>query len=208
MNQSHWENVYQNKPVNQVSWFQQNPKVSLELIEHARLPKEANIIDVGSGATRLISELVALGFYNVTVLDISRAALAKAKAQLKSLHRDVNTFEWLVGDITQIDLDIEKYALWHDRAVFHFLTEREQRQAYIRNLHSSLKKNGEFIVATFSLDGPEKCSGLPVVRYDVEGLVKTFGPSFELLETKTESHQTPFDTEQAFVYCRFKKIRS
>lgn len=205
MNQSHWENVYLNKSSKQVSWFQESSTISLEMLQSCKNTKHANIIDIGSGTSVLVSQLINLGFANLSVLDISQAAINKAKLKLGD---DENKVSWLCGDITEVELKREFYDIWHDRAVFHFLTQADKRQAYIEKLKQSLKPGGNFIIATFELEGPEKCSGLPVVRYDHKTLEKLFSENFKLISSKKESHLTPFDTRQEFIYCHFQKTHA
>ena len=202
MNQHHWENVYKTNSAEQVSWYQEQSSVSLKLITQCNLLKSANIIDVGCGASSLVLDLLKRGYSNLSVLDISEAALLKAKQQLGQLSAQV---KWMCDDITQIELEDCKYHLWHDRAVFHFFTEAKQRQAYIKTLVTSLAEKGNFILSTFALDGPQKCSGLPIINYNQERLTALFAEYFELINFQEEVHKTPFDTEQKFIYCHFKK---
>lgn len=196
---NHWEEVYSTKPADAVSWYQEHSELSLKLIYRTKLPNTAAIIDVGGGASTLVDDLVHLGYSNISVLDISKAALDVAKARLQSQNID-----WIEGDITKIDL-AERYDIWHDRAVFHFLTEAKDRRLYVKLLKKTLRPNGHVIMATFSETGPEKCSGLEVKRYSAEKLQKELGQGFTLVEHLFESHQTPFGTEQNFIYCHFKK---
>jgi ubiquinone/menaquinone biosynthesis C-methylase UbiE len=198
----HWEEVYTTKKPTEVSWFQEHPGVSLELIQRTGVDTAANIIDVGGGASTLVDRLVASGFRHITVLDISAAALAVAQQRLAAAGAAVT---WLEADITQATLPRHSYDLWHDRAVFHFLTQREDRQRYLEAVEQSVKSGGHVIVATFGPDGPTRCSGLEVVRYDPESLQREFGEGFELVESRLEAHQTPFGTGQNFIYCVFRK---
>jgi 2-polyprenyl-3-methyl-5-hydroxy-6-metoxy-1,4-benzoquinol methylase len=194
----HWEGVYSAKPADGLSWFQEHAQQSLRLIKATGVPPTAQIIDVGGGASTLIDDLVASNYEAVTVLDLSGAALEKAKARLGERARKVR---WLEADITQVELSHHAYDVWHDRAVFHFLTEVEERQAYVAQVLHALKPGGHIIVATFAEDGPLQCSGLPVVRYSAEALHAEFGAPFQLIEHHREEHQTPFGTKQKFVYC-------
>src|SRR5437870_4768946 len=173
--QAHWENVYTTKSENEVSWFQQNPAPSFELIVQAGAVSTSAIIDIGGGASRLVDNLVAQGFEDVTVLDLSGAALAAAKSRLES-HLGVRAerVSWIVADATTWE-PVRAYDIWHDRAAFHFLTDADDRAAYIARLKRGLKIGGHAVIATFALDGPEKCSGLPVARYDSASLGRTLG---------------------------------
>lgn len=195
---NHWEDVYSTKPACAVSWYQEHPELSLKLIHRTKLPNTAAIIDVGGGASTLVDDLVHLGYSDISVLDISRAALDLAKARVPS--QNIN---WIEGDITKIALPESRYDIWHDRAVFHFLTEAEDRRLYVELLEKTLRPNGHVIMATFSETGPEKCSGLEVKRYSAEKLQKELGQGFKLVKHLFESHQTPFGSEQNFIYCHF-----
>jgi len=202
---SHWENIYKTKDTTQVSWFQQHPELSVRFIEHTRVDKTAQIIDVGGGASTLVDDLLANGYENVTVLDISAAALQVAQQRLGSLASNVT---WLEADVTQANLPPQFYDLWHDRAVFHFLTNSKDRANYVETVLGSVKPGGHVIVATFGLKGPLRCSGLEVVRYSSDTLHDEFGNDFELVDTTEEVHQTPFGTEQEFVYCYCRKNKT
>lgn len=195
---AHWENVYQSKAMDEVSWYRPHLEVSLSLIEQASRASGNAIIDVGGGEATLVDDLVARGFSDVTVLDISQAAIDVAKDRLGPAGASVH---WITGDITSAELEAARYDVWHDRAVFHFLTNEEDRAAYVRQVARSVRIGGHVIVATFGLDGPEKCSGLDVVRYDAKNLHGEFGPRFQLLESVTELHETPWGTPQQFMYC-------
>jgi ubiquinone/menaquinone biosynthesis C-methylase UbiE len=200
--QKHWSEVYQNKASDNVSWYQEKPERSLKLIEEIGLSKNARIIDVGAGASTLVDHLLKLGYSEISLLDISPESLDISKKRLgeKSLH-----LKWLVGDITSIELPNAAYELWHDRAVFHFLTEAAQQQAYLEKIKQSLAPNGHLIIATFASDGPLQCSGLDVMRYDAERLERFFGNDFSLLGSSSESHLTPWASEQKFIYCHFQR---
>ncbi len=197
---SHWEEVYSTKATNTVSWYQEHSELSLKLIHQTNLSKTASIIDVGGGASTLVDDLVKLGYSDISVLDISKAALDLAKARVPS-----ECIHWLEGDITTIDLPENRYDIWHDRAVFHFLTTSEDRQKYVGLLKKTLRSKGHIIMATFSETGPEKCSGLEVRRYSAEKLQEELGGDFKLIETHFETHRTPFNTDQSFIYCHFQK---
>jgi len=196
--QAHWEGIHRTKAPNQVSWFRPHLQTSLALIERAAADPSASIIDVGAGASTLVDDLMQEGYRNITVLDISQAAIEVAKNRLGEASKSVR---WLRADVTQGNLPAHSYDVWHDRAVFHFLTKPEERLAYVRNAALALKPGGHVIVSTFGPEGPEKCSGLDVVRYDAESLHQEFGPRFRLVESSKELHHTPFGTTQQFLYC-------
>lgn len=193
----HWENVYINKAPDRVSWFRPHLETSLALIGRAARDGAASIIDVGGGASSLVDDLSASGYRNITVLDISRAALDIAKKRVGEMGKFVR---WLQGDVTEVNLPAQSYDVWHDRAVFHFLTEPERRAAYVRNVVLAVRPGGHVIVSTFGPEGPARCSGLDVVRYDAESLQEVFGPRFRLVESFSELHVTPFGTTQQFLY--------
>ena len=199
----HWEQVYGERSPDEVSWYQPHVAMSLALIEATGLGAEAAVIDVGGGASTLVDDLLARGFSDLTVLDLSQTALDAARERLGEAGQVVH---WLQRDITAENLDADRYDLWHDRAVFHFLTEAADRAAYRANLERALKPGGQLIMATFAEDGPEQCSGLPVCRYSPDALAAELGPAFELLEHRRELHHTPGGKEQAFKYCRFRRL--
>ncbi len=199
----HWNQVYDRKGPTGVSWFQPHLGLSLAIIRQLGLPKRARIIDVGGGASTLVDDLLDEGFTDVTVLDLSERALAESRARLGGRASSVH---WIVGDVTTVELDAGSYELWHDRAVFHFLTEAAARAKYVHNALRALVPGGHIIVATFALEGPERCSGLEVVRYDADGLHAEFGAPFEKIRSLTESHQTPWGSEQEFVYCYCRRV--
>ncbi len=199
--QAHWEGVYTKKGENEVSWFQENPAPSLELIAQVGATSASAIIDIGGGASRLVDNLVERGFENVTVLDLSEAALETAKARLWDRTAQVH---WIVADATVWE-PLRAYDIWHDRAAFHFLTEDRDRAAYVARLELALKVGGYAIIATFALDGPERCSGLPVVRYDPVSLGQTLGRAFQLVDTRRHAHATPWRTEQSFQFSVFRR---
>ncbi|MBX9649945.1 MAG: class I SAM-dependent methyltransferase [Xanthobacteraceae bacterium] len=198
--QSHWEGVYTKKGESEVSWFQENPVCSLDLIAQVGATRTSAIIDIGGGASRLVDNLIDRGFEDLTVLDLSDAALQAAKVRLADRASRVN---WIVADATVWE-PRKEYDVWHDRAAFHFLTEEHDRSAYIARLGRALKVGGYAIIATFALDGPERCSGLQIVRYDPASLGKTLGPAFELVDSRRQSHATPWGTEQSFQFSVFK----
>lgn len=196
--QTHWEKIYGKKAPDAVSWYRPHLERSLELIETAAPGRSASIIDVGGGESTLVDDLVARGYQNITVLDISQIAINVTK---KRLGRAAENIHWIAGDITSRKLEPRSYEVWHDRAVFHFLTAIDARIAYVRQVAEAVKPGGYVIVSTFGLEGPLKCSGLAVTRYDAESLHKEFGVRFQLLESSKELHQTPFGTTQQFLYC-------
>jgi SAM-dependent methyltransferase len=200
--QAHWENVYASKAENEVSWFQETPAPSLALIAEIGAAPSAAIIDVGGGASRLVDQLIDRGFHDVTVLDLSAAALEAAKARLGER---AGRAQWLVADVTTWEPS-RTYDIWHDRAALHFLTEESDRAAYIARLRRALKIGGHAIIATFALDGPEKCSGLPVRRYDAARLGQTLGPGFKLLQSHGNDHATPWGSHQQFQFSAFQRV--
>ncbi len=201
-NKTHWENIYRTKNATQVSWFQEHADLSMRFIRGTRVGKTAQIIDVGGGTSTLVDDLLATGYENITVLDISGAALSRAQERLGALGSRVT---WIEADITQVDLPPDFYAVWHDRAVFHFLTRAEDRIRYVQAVKRSVKTGGHVIVASFGLGGPEHCSGLDVVRYCSETMHDEFGHDFELVASTDETHHTPFGTDQQFIYCYCRK---
>lgn len=198
----HWEKVYQTQQPDAVSWFQEHATRSLELVRSVGTSLNANIIDVGGGASTLVDDLLSNGFNNISVLDLSAKALDVAR---KRLGTEGDRVTWIPGDICTVNLPDQTYDIWHDRAVFHFLTDSADRTAYVQQVMKSVKPGGHVIVATFSPDGPEQCSGLPVARYAPEQLHQEFGPSFELIEHMSEEHKTPAGSVQHFVYCHCLK---
>jgi 2-polyprenyl-3-methyl-5-hydroxy-6-metoxy-1,4-benzoquinol methylase len=195
---SHWEKVYRTKQPDEVSWYRPHLDVSLQLIEEASPDRDAQIIDVGGGESTLVDDLLARGYHNLSILDVSLTALVVAKERLGA---SADTVNWLSGDVTTIAFTRHQYDVWHDRAVFHFLTESKERAAYVRQVAHAVKPGGQVIVATFGPEGPTKCSGLDVVRYDPSALHDEFGPSFQLVKHLTELHQTPAGSIQQFTYC-------
>ncbi len=198
----HWENIYKTKSPQEVSWYQPHLERSLKMISGLDLPKTAEVVDVGGGASTFPDDLIAVGFRNITILDISKEALKVSKDRLGN---KANSIHWLEADVTQVSLKPNHYDLWHDRAVFHFLIKPEDRQKYVNNLRGALKPGGYALIATFGPNGPLKCSGLEIVRYSAESLKKELGEAFELEKHFAEIHKTPFDTTQEFLYCLFSK---
>jgi len=194
----HWEKIYTDKAPNAVSWYRPHLEKSLELIEQWAPGKSASIIDVGGGESTLADDLVARGYENVTVLDISQAAIDVSRKRLGAASQRVF---WLAADITRVELGIAAYDVWHDRAVFHFLIAASDREAYVSQVLRAVRRGGHVIVSTFAPEGPMKCSGLDVMRYDALSLRMEFGERFRLIESFTELHGTPFGTVQQFLYC-------
>jgi 2-polyprenyl-3-methyl-5-hydroxy-6-metoxy-1,4-benzoquinol methylase len=195
---THWEKVYTTKAPESVSWYRAHLEISLALIERAAVTRSSSIIDIGGGESTLVDDLLLRGYKNLTALDVSQTAIEVTKKRLASAAGQVR---WLVGDIVEIELEPHAYDLWHDRAVFHFLTTPERRLAYVRQVTRAVKPGGHVIVSTFGPEGPTKCSGLEVMRYDAVSLHGEFGGRFRLVESSKEVHQTPFGTTQQFLYC-------
>lgn len=198
---AHWEGVYSTKSETAVSWYQEEPTLSLQLIREASLRADTRVIDVGGGASVLVDRLLSLGYAAPTVLDISATSLERARARLG---QDAGRVNWVVADLTQLE-ELGRFDVWHDRAVFHFLTHEEERQAYLTLAERSLPVGGHLIIATFSLAGPECCSGLSVCRYDAFSLTREIGPRFTLTRSVEETHMTPAGATQTFVYCFFRR---
>ena len=198
----HWETVYETKNPEQVSWTQEIPKTSLDIIHSFGLSRTAKIIDIGGGDSNLVDFLLEEGFENITVLDISQKAIEKAKLRLGA---NANKVNWLVSDITQF-VPTTHYDVWHDRAAFHFLTAQEQINSYVTIVNKFV--SNYVIIGTFSENGPKKCSGLDIKQYSKETLTATFQNEFEIVRCFTEDHRTPFDTTQNFIFCSFKRIHN
>jgi ubiquinone/menaquinone biosynthesis C-methylase UbiE len=194
----HWEMVYGAKAPTEVSWFSPHLDMSLSLIQQIAPLNSSSIIDVGGGESTLAEDLLSSGYQDVTVLDIAQTAIDKTKERLDST---ANRIKWLVGDIMRLELPEKSYDVWHDRAVFHFLTQPAERRAYVNQVISAVKDGGHVIVATFGPEGPQKCSGLDAIRYDADSLHDEFGVRFRLVQSREELHQTPFGTTQQFLYC-------
>lgn len=199
----HWEQVYGTKTPDQVSWYSPHLNASLELIKRTALPRTARIIDVGGGESTLVDDLLARGYESITVLDISQKAIDVCR---KRLGRAAERVHWIAADITQAELELgpPQFDVWHDRAVFHFLTTERERAAYVHRVTRSVKIGGHVIVGTFGPEGPTRCSGLDVVRYDEDSLHREFGSHFRLLVSSKESHRTPSGAVQQFLYCYCK----
>lgn len=200
---THWNTVYASKSHDSVSWYQRHPTRSLAFIEALALAPADPIIDVGAGASSLADALIARGRRDITLNDIAAAALDQVRARL-SAHSDALTLS--VGDITTLALPTQHYALWHDRAVFHFLTEAPQRSAYVDAASHAIRAQGHLLVATFAADGPQQCSGLPVCRYDADALAAVFAPRFRLIDAEREAHTTPAGTTQWFQYTLLQRM--
>lgn len=201
--QQHWENVYATKAATEVSWYESEPRVSLELIEETPPPR-GRVIDIGGGASLLVDRLIDRGFAKVAVLDVSQRALATAKQRLGDRAEQV---EWIPGDVTALD-DVGQFDVWHDRAVFHFLTDADDRRRYVELALRTLPRGGHLILGTFALDGPPKCSDLDVCRYDAERLGDELGPQFELVRQLTHTHTTPWGKPQPFFFGVYRCAKS
>ena len=199
--QAHWQNVYKEKGENQVSWFQERPTISLELIEAVGAKADSAIIDIGGGASRLVDALTEEGYRDLTVLDLSESAVSIAKTRLG---QSAAMVKWIVADVTQWE-PASRYDLWHDRAAFHFLTEASDRTAYIDRLTKALRLGGHAIIGTFALDGPERCSSLPVIRYDAAQLAALLTPAFTLVGMRRHEHKTPWGAIQQFQFGVFRR---
>ena len=197
---AHWEQVYGSKAPDAVSWYAPHLETSLKLIHQAEVNKNAAIIDIGGGESTLVDDLITEGYQNISVLDISQKAIDVSKERIGN---PANKVDWHCSDITQATLPQNYFDVWHDRAVFHFLTEEAQRVKYVEQVKRSVKKGGHVIMSTFGPKGPEKCSELDVVRYDTENLHEQLGNSFEMISNSIEIHRTPTNISQQFIYCLF-----
>ena len=200
----HWENIYQTKELKDVSWFEPTPETSLTFFKQFNVPKNAKIIDVGGGDSFLVDNLLNLGYTDLSVLDISEAALNRAKERLGEKAANV---KWIVADAASFE-PIEKYDFWHDRAAFHFLTEEKEIEAYLDTVQKNLTPNGILIIGTFSENGPKKCSGIDIKQYSEETMTTQLNKYFDKIKCITIDHKTPFDTIQNFVFCSFRKLDS
>lgn len=198
---SHWENIYQTKALNEVSWYQPNPEISLNFIVESCPNKNDKIIDIGGGDSFLVDHLLALGYNNLSVLDISNTAIERAKQRLGDNASKVN---WIVSDITTFQTD-QKFDLWHDRAAFHFLKDKCDVKTYSEKLNDFTNSNSKFIIGAFSENGPLKCSGIEIQQYSNKSLVNTFDKDWDIQETLLANHNTPFGTQQQFIFSRFIK---
>ncbi|WP_345948876.1 class I SAM-dependent methyltransferase [Mucilaginibacter sp. PAMB04274] len=197
----HWENVYQTKQLSEVSWYEPIPQTSLNIIDELGLPADAAIIDIGGGDSLLADHLLALGYTNISVLDISSAAIEKAKLRLGP---KADLVKWIIRDMLLFN-GTEKFDVWHDRAAFHFLTDPQDQQLYLSTLNKNLKDDGYLVIGTFSLNGPEKCSNLPVQQYSELTLTRLFSRYFKKINCFIMDHATPFQTLQQFIFCVFQK---
>jgi len=199
--EDHWQNVYDKKNENEVSWYQKSPKLSLEFVKSLNLSLDAEIIDIGAGESRLVDNLLEMGFVNLSVLDISSKSIEKTKKRLGLKSKLVN---WIVSDINNFN-PTKKYDLWHDRAAFHFLKDSVEIDNYVKLVKNSLHNQCNLIIATFSENGPLKCSGLEVSRYSENSISDLFNNDFELIKSQKSIHKTPFSTSQEFLFSKFKK---
>jgi len=199
---SHWENIYRTKRENEFSWFQEYPAISMEFIQSFQIPPDTKILDVGGGDSRLADSLLALGYRNISVLDISEKAIERAKKRMETKAEKIN---WIIGDITELKTDI-KFDLWHDRAVFHFLTDPNEAGKYLSVARKEMKPGGYLVIGTFSEKGPKKCSGLPVKQYSDKSLSAFFANGFSRINCKEQNHITPSASTQNFLFCSFRKI--
>lgn len=202
-NKDHWEHVYSTKAPDGVSWFQPHADMSMALIHASGLSHGASIIDIGGGASTLVDDLLHDGYTDISVLDLSAAALAESRQRLG---RHGDAVRWLEADITRAEFVPHSIDLWHDRAVFHFLTSQEDRVAYVRQVLRAVKPGGHVVMATFGSDGPTQCSGLPVMRYAPDELHAEFGEAFTMLVHEEQIHHTPSGTDQQFIYCMCRKL--
>lgn len=197
----HWENIYNTKSLNEVSWYQPTPETSLEFITNGDLPLDAKIIDIGGGDSFLVDHLLELGYTNISVLDISEKAIERAKQRLGEKAAKVT---WIVSDICDFQTS-EKYDFWHDRAAFHFLTNENEIQIYFEKVNQFISEKGLLVIGTFSETGPLKCSGIEIKQYSIDELKQLFSYNFECLNCFKTDHKTPFDTIQSFTFCLFRK---
>ncbi len=202
-NKDHWQSVYERKTSDEVSWYRPHLERSLEYIRAGGLPSDARIVDVGGGASTLVDDLLSEGYHNLAVIDLADSALQVARERLGTRAAQV---DWVIGDVTKPLLPDLSVDFWHDRAVFHFLTDKDAQSAYLSQVTRCVKPGGRVLVATFGLDGPEQCSGLPVARYDGGGIHAVFGDAFDKLDEATEEHETPWGSAQSFVYCLCRRF--
>ncbi len=200
----HWEKIYQTKELKDVSWFQQTPTTSLDFVKQFNLPKSSKIIDIGGGDSLLVDYLLDLGYQDITVLDISEAAINKAKQRLGD--RAVKV-KWIIADAATFK-PTEKYDFWHDRAAFHFLTQETEIENYIDTVQQSINPSGILVIGTFSEQGPKKCSGIEIKQYSEVSMTDRLKKFFEKIKCITVDHKTPFDTIQNFIFCSFRKLQA
>lgn len=197
----HWENIYETKDEQDFSWFQEYPKTSIEFLSLFNLSKKSNIIDIGGGDSHFVDALIELGFENIYVLDISKKSIERAKSRLGKKADKIN---WIVSDITEFKTSV-KFDFWHDRAAFHFLTADDKIEKYVRITEHSINLNGYLILGTFAENGPKKCSGLEIKQYSKASMSARFEKNFERIKCIEETHTTPFNTQQNFLFCSFQK---
>jgi ubiquinone/menaquinone biosynthesis C-methylase UbiE len=200
----HWENIYQTKELKDVSWFQPTPETSLDFFKQFKVPTNAKVIDIGGGDSFLVDHLLDLGYTDITVLDISAAAIEKAK---KRLGKRANQVKWLVEDAAKFR-PTEKYDFWHDRAAFHFLTDEQDISNYLETAQQSIQSSGVLVIGTFSEQGPKKCSGIEIKQYSENSMTERLKKFFDKIKCIMVDHQTPFNTIQNFVFCSFRKFQS
>ncbi len=201
--ESHWDAVYREKRNDELSWFQARPALSLELIVNAAPDLATRIVDIGGGDSLLVDHLLAIGYQRLAVVDISRSAIERARSRLGKNGAKVR---WIVGDVLALD-GLGSYDLWHDRALFHFLVEQDQRQRYVDAVMRTISAQGTVIIATFAPDGPTRCSGLEVRRHDAASLASEFGEQFHLYDDRRVVHLTPWNAEQRFAYAALRRVR-
>lgn len=197
----HWDTIYKTKALTEVSWYQPTPQTALRFIKELNLPKESSVLDIGGGDSLLVDNLLDMGFSDLTVLDISEAAIKRAQ---KRLGENSKYVKWIVSDIVEFKPTMN-YDLWYDRATFHFLTKQQEVSTYVKTASESLGNKGKMIIGTFSEQGPETCSGIQIKQYSEKTLPEVFAPYFKKLECSCLDHKTPFDTLQNFVFCKFEK---
>lgn len=200
----HWENIYQSKSVDEVSWYQQTPTTSLSFLKQFNLPRSAKIIDVGGGDSFFVDHLLDLGYQDITVLDISEKAITKAKQRLG---RKSASIKWIIADAAEFH-PTDQYDFWHDRAAFHFLTNENEIENYLDTIRTHLKETGYLVIGTFSEQGPEKCSGINIKQYSENTMTNRLMDFFKKIKCITIDHKTPFDTIQNFIFCSFKRLES
>lgn len=197
----HWENIYETKDEQDFSWFQEYPKTSIEFLSLFSIPRNSNVIDIGGGDSHFVDALIELGFENIYILDISKKAIERAKLRLGKNAEKIN---WIVSDITEFETSV-KFDFWHDRAAFHFLTTDSKIEKYVRIAEQNIKANGFLILGTFAENGPERCSGLEIKQYSEASMSNRFEKGFERIKCIEETHTTPFNTLQNFLFCSFRK---
>ena len=200
----HWEDIYRTKQLNEVSWFQPTPETSLDFFKYFDLQPNAKIIDIGGGDSFLVDHLLAMGYQDITVLDISEASIDRAKQRLGNRAERV---KWIIEDIATFN-PTEKYDFWHDRAAFHFLTDEKEISNYVETARQNINSKGILVIGTFSEQGPKKCSGIEIKQYSETTMANLLKPFFEKIKCITVDHKTPFDTIQNFVYCSFRKLQT